>query len=173
MFTLEAFGDKLFFGETGFLKGIWRADADGSNEQFLHTTQVPLDMAFDPVESKLYVGALDEIVRINSDGSDFQVVRSQLQSDAEQVEVDYQGRKLYWVENWGNVIRRSNLDGSNVETFLTASEAGNPDLDIYGLTIVYESEPIPSLSGWGLMGMAVLVVSAALVVITRRRLFYE
>ncbi len=74
--------------------------------------------------------------------------------------VDYQWRKLYWADNVSRVIQRSNLDGSNVENFVTASDVGNPDFDIRGLTIVYNQKPIPTLSQWSLFTMAI-VVSAA------------
>ncbi len=167
--TLEAVGDDLFLGAGGggMLKGIWRADADGSNEQYLQPSPQPLDMAHDPVENKLYWAAYTQgINRMNTDGTGFEQVVS-VASHGVQVVVDSRARKVYWGDRNAKVIRRSNLDGSNVEDFVTASDVGNPNFDIAGLTIV--SPPrIPTLSGWGLMAMAVLLVGAGLVLLRKQ-----
>jgi hypothetical protein len=50
---------------------------------------------------------------------------------------------------------------------LTASDVGNPNFDIAGLTIVYSSVPIPTLSGWGLMAIAAILLGAGLFVLRR------
>ena len=165
--TLEAVGDDLFFGAGGImLKGIWRADADGSNEQYLHVTSEPLDLAYDPVENKIYVAGITEISRLNADGTGIQVLFQPL--SAGQIVVDSLTRKMYWAERGARVIRRSNLDGSNVEDFVTASDVGNPNLDIRGLTIVYNSTPIPTLSVWGLMAMTAILLGAGLIVLRKQ-----
>jgi len=149
LFTLEAFGSDLYFGAGGTMaKGIWRADADGSNEQFLHFSGAPNDLAHDPVENILYVAAIGGIYRMNVDGTDFQriVLLPQWAVDDSyptQVVVDVRERKLYWADQMAKVIQRSDLDGSNVEDFVTAADAGNPNWDIVGLTIVYSSTPAP------------------------------
>jgi len=136
--TLEALGDDLFFGAGGgMFKGIWRADADGSNEQYLHLSGQPFDMAHDPVENKLYLATIEGIYRLNPDGTGFQKIGDT--GSAPLIVVDSRARKVYW-GGFGR-IRRSNLDGSNMEDFVTPSDAGNPNLDIRGLTIVY-SDPV-------------------------------
>ena len=166
---LLALGDDLYLGSSGGLpKGIWRADADGSNEQLMHTSGAPTDAAYDPVENKLYVAAFDKIVRLNPDGSGFEVVLN-LQNDVQQVEVDYRGRKLYWVDRDAQAIsriQRSNLDGSNVEDFV--SNVGDPIAGIGGLAIVYNSTPIPTLPGSRLVTLAVLLLGAGVVVLKMR-----
>ncbi len=139
LLTVEAVGDDLFFGAGAFMgKGIWRADPDGSNEQYLHLSGQPFDLAHDPVENKLYLATIDAIYRINPDGTGFQEI---VPTRAEHIVVDSRSRRLYWAKTARKVIQRSNLDGSNVEDFITASDVGNPNLDIRGLTIVY-SEPV-------------------------------
>jgi len=148
LFALEALGEDLFFCAGGImLKGIWRADADGSNEQFLHGSGESTDMAHDPLENKLYLADIAGIVRLNPDGSGFQEIVHLPDTGVDQVVVDSRGRKLYWVVNYAKVIRRSNLDGSNVEVFVTASDVGNPNFDIRGLTIVYSFTPLPEPNG--------------------------
>jgi hypothetical protein len=175
LFTLEAFGDDLFFGGGGTMaKGVWRADADGSNEQFLHSSSQPMDLAHDPVENKLYLASIAAIYRLNPDGTGFEQVL-QLPgwqaglSRPDQVVVDSRARKLYWADGQLRVIQRSNLDGSNVEDFVTATDVGNPNFDIRGLTIVNHSIQLPALSGWGRMAMGVVLLGAGLVVLRKRR----
>jgi len=176
LFTLEALGDEVFFGGGLTMgKGIWRADADGSNEQYVHQSGAPMDLAHDPVENKLYLATIDAIVRLNPDGTGFEEIVwlpawQQLNSGPEQVVVDSKARKLYWADRTAKVIQRSNLDGSNVEDFVTASDAENPNFDIRGLTIVYTPPPpIPTLSSWGLMVMGLLLVACAALILRRRR----
>ncbi len=174
LLTLEAVGEDLFFGAGGVMaKGVWRADADGSKEQFLHTTSQPIDLAYDPVENKVYCAGIDAIFRMNPDGSGFQVVVflpawQQLNSGPDHVVVDSRTRKLYWADRTAKVIQRSNLDGSNTEDFVTASDVDNPSLDISGLTIVYSSQPIPTLSSWGLVAMGAVLIGIGVVVIKKR-----
>jgi len=167
--TLETVRNDLFFGASGvMLKGIWRADADGSNEQFLRAT-LAADLAYDPVENKLYVAAYEAIVRINTDGTGFQEILAYPTIDcANQVVVDAQSRKVYW--GCANVIGRANLDGSNVEDFVTASDVVNPNFDLQGLTIVYSSTPIPTLSGLSLIVMGSILLGAGIFVLRKRRL---
>jgi len=170
LLTLEAVGDQLFFGDGGGMgKGIWRADADGSNEQYLFESGEPMDLAHDPVENKLYLATIDAIYRMNPDGTGFQeIVPPSEAGSPSQVVVDFRARKVYWADPTAKVIQRSNLDGSNVEDFVTASDVENPNFDIRGLTIVYNSTPIPTLSGWGLMAMTVFLLASALFVLKRR-----
>ncbi len=149
LFTIEAFGDELFFASGGAMaKGVWRADPDGSNEQFLHTTSQPMDLAYDLVESKLYIGTINAVDRMNLDGTGFEIIVD-LQRHADQIVVDARGRKVYWATQSFKVIQRANLDGSNVEDFVTASDVGNPNFDILGLTIVYGSSTPHPNSGTG------------------------
>jgi len=167
--ALEGIGGDLFFATQGSPKGVWRADADGSNETLLNGNMLPYDLAFDPVEKKIYVGDIQRIDRLNTDGTGFEFVVEHLNSDAEHVEVDYTARKLYWVDRDSNGvsrIQRSNLDGSNVEVFV--SGVGNSIVGVGGLTIVYPPPPIPTLSGWGVMAMTVLILSAGLFVLKKR-----
>jgi len=171
---LEAFGDELFFGAAGMMsKGVWRADAGGANAQFLHVTSQPMDLAYDPVDKKLYIAAIDAIFRMNLDGTAFETFLKlpqwlALESGPEEVVVDSRARKVYWGDRTAKVIQRSNLDRSNVEDFVTVSDVANPNLEIAGLTIVYTYIPIPTLSFWGLMAMGVLLLGAGLVVLRKQ-----
>jgi len=168
--TIEAIGDNVYFGASGVMtKGIWRADADGSNEQFLHGAPSPQDLGCDPVENKLYL-ATEAIYRMNTDGTGFEQIFKPpaLQSLATEIVIDSRRRKVYWAS--GNVIQRANLDGSNVEGFVTAIDVGNPNFDVQGLTIVYTYTPIPTLSGLGLVVMGSILLGTGIFVLRKRRL---
>jgi hypothetical protein len=167
LLTVEGIGDDLFLGADGNMgKGVWRADADGSNEQFLRTTEEPVDLAYDPVEDKLYLTTVSDMVRLNTDGSGYQVIVFGAVSD--HVAVDYQGRKVYWMPRGNRRIQRADLDGSNIEDFVTHNDVGNPNFNPQGLTIVYNTTPMPTLSGWGLMVMSALLLALGMVLLTRR-----
>ncbi len=168
VFAMEPVGDVLFLATGGGLpKALWRADADGSNAQFLHNTGAPFDLAYDPIEDKLYAGVLNEVVRINADGTNYQVVVPPATDDVEHVEVDVRGRKLYWVKTSSKVIRRSNLDGANAEDFVTAADVGNPNFTPEGLTIV-DSPPIPAVSDWGMVVTVLLILGFGVVILKKR-----
>jgi hypothetical protein len=145
-------------------KGVWRADPDGGNEVYFQEPGFgigPADFAYDTVEDKLYAGGQGGIRRMNRDGSAYQVLFFDF--DADQIEVDYHGRKIYWVS--GN-IQRSNLDGSGVEDFVTGSEVGN--FNIGGLTIIYSSEPIPATSVWGVIATGAVIVAVGAGILKKR-----
>jgi hypothetical protein len=146
--SLLSFGNNLFFGSTGTLpNGIWRADADLSNEQLINqNASDPQDLAYDPVEKTIYVAEIDGVFRMNLDGTGYQAVVSG--NTVHHLAVDSRSRKLYWIDGSNEVIWRSNLDGSNVETFLDANQAGNQKLNLGGLTIV-DSPNIPTMSQSG------------------------
>jgi low density lipoprotein receptor-related protein 5/6 len=165
-----AVGDDLYLGSSSSLpKGIWRANADGSNEQLLHTGGAPTDAAYDPIENKLYVATGDDIYRLNPDGSGFEsVIPTSQNRYMEYAVVDSRGRRLYWTNTVARAIQRSNLDGSNVQDFVTAIDVGNPNFELRGLTIVYNSSPIPAVSGCGLMTTAALLLGLGLVVLRKR-----
>jgi len=163
---LEAFGDDLFFGAGLTLqKGIWRSDPDGFNEQFLRQTGQPFDLAYDPVDSKLYVLNIEGLVRMNLDGTGFENLLFLQASDSDHLIVDGLGGKLYWTYR-GEKIQRSNLDGSNVEDFVSATQI--PDADLLGLTIVYTPPPIPALSWGAFWLLAVFLVASAAIVLRKR-----
>ncbi len=161
----EVFRSDVFFGAGGTMqKGVWRAEEDGSNELFLTVTPQPFDLAYDSQEEKIYVATADNILRLSADGSDVvaQVIQ-QLDAPADHVEVDVQSRKVYWASRQSKVIRRCNLDGTNVEDFVTALDVGNPNFEIRGLTIVGPPR-VPALSTWGFVVSITFILTAGTIV---------
>ena len=116
----------------GVQKGIWRANLDGTNRQFLLGIEGQgRSIKVDGVGRKIYwteqmfLGAVwvGGIRRANLDGSD---VETLLQGRYKwRLALDIAGGKMYWTEsiNPGNIpgadgIRRANFDGSDIETII-------------------------------------------------------
>ncbi len=161
---LLAVGEDLYiWGSLAADKGLYRADADGSNEQLLYEGTVPTSAAYDPVENRVYVAAEILIFRINTDGTGYQeIVQTPIGPPNMIVAIDSSSRKLYWTDSVRRVIQRSNLDGSNIETFLTASEAGNLQLDLRGLTVVLPPS-IPASSAWSMIVFGIVILLSGIV----------
>jgi hypothetical protein len=99
-------------------------------------------LALDPVEGKLYwsIPEGDErIMRMNIDGTGLEVV---LEEDggfsAAGIALDVGSRKIYWTDPEGGVIRRANLDGSEIETLVMGLD------DPRGIALSLAPVPEPS-----------------------------
>ncbi len=164
-----AIGNDLYLsGYGGVLKGLWRADADGSNEQLLvDEVAPPTSMAYDPVDDKIYVATGDHVYRMNRDGSSFQWILIFPEIAPVHIALDYQARKLYWASGGNDAIRRSDFSGANAEHFLNVGESGNPNLQIRGLTIV-QPPIVPAISAWGLLATGTAIVGMSILVLRSR-----
>ena len=107
---------------------IQRANFDGSELETITPAGImdPISIALDPSNNHMYWsqragGALVGIHRANMDGSSAQLIVSQ-SGTTTQVALDLAAQKVYWVRNGS--IRRANLDGSNVEDYLTSLTGG-------------------------------------------------
>ena len=120
--AVDAVGGKLYWTEktsdtTGKIKS---ANLDGSNTQLVEDlTSLPLDIAFDAVNGKLYVAnAWGKVQRLNVDGSGFQPDLITNLDTPRNLVVDVATDKLYWTEKTGQStgrIRSAHLDGTNVQ----------------------------------------------------------
>jgi low density lipoprotein receptor-related protein 5/6 len=115
--------EKIYFGDVGHDK-IRRCDFNGFNIEELVTTGLSAvgSIAIDRTGGKMYWAdwpeATAHIRRSNLDGSDVEVIHSGL-SGPYGVALDVTAGKLYWTEFSANMVRRSNLDGTNVEDLIT------------------------------------------------------
>ena len=108
--------------------GLYRANLDGSNKQ--HVLEVGIyntsDSAIDGIGGKIYWTNRESrspgpgLFRVNLDGSNIEVV-ARSNDSIRRFELDTVGRKIYWIGS--KAIRRSNLDGSNVESFYVHGRA--------------------------------------------------
>lgn len=149
---------------------IRRANLDGSNVENLVTgiLATPRGLALDLSGGKLYwvERAFGKIQRANLDGSGVEDLVTGLNFPLA-LSLELVGRKMYWTESIPDIylngaIRRANLDGSSVETLI--SGLGAPA----GIAHV-EPPPVPTISDWGLVAMALLVMTLGTIMIRRQR----
>ena len=120
--AVDATDGKLYWAEkTGKRTGrIRRANLDGTNVHLLKDlTSVPLDIALDTVNNKLYLtNAWGKVQRLNLDGSNFQPNLITGLQMPNHLALDVTRGKIYWTEQTSDStgkIQRANLEGTNVE----------------------------------------------------------
>ncbi|UCH85524.1 MAG: T9SS type A sorting domain-containing protein [Candidatus Latescibacterota bacterium] len=115
--------EKIYFGDTGHDK-IRRCDLSGFNIEELVTTGCSAvgSIAIDRTGGKMYWAdwpeATAHIRRSDLDGSNIEVIHTGL-SGPYGVALDVPSGKLYWTEFSAGLVRRSNLNGTNIEDLIT------------------------------------------------------
>ena len=115
--VLDVMRGKLYWAEqTSNTTGkIQRANLDGSNVQLIkELTSVPLGLAIDAANSKLYLtNGWGKVQRLSSDGSNFEPNFITDLDSPEGIAVDIARGKLYWTET--NGIKCGDLSGEDVQ----------------------------------------------------------
>jgi low density lipoprotein receptor-related protein 5/6 len=109
---------------------IRTAMLDGSNDDLVRSTEFHAGLAIDRVNGKVYwtTSILDvegDILRSNLDGSGVEVVVTGEGKPAG-LALDIERGKMYWTDYVLDVIRRSDLDGSNIEEIYAVGSNRNP-----------------------------------------------
>src|ERR1043165_274526 len=120
---------------------IRRANLDGTTPEFVGSTPFHRGLALDNVNSKIYwttsiTPSTGRIMKSNLDGSSPQVVVSSPAASFKpgNLALDLTGGKIYWTDQILNSVRRSNLDGTNIQDLLVTA-LGSPKgitLDLAG-----------------------------------------
>ncbi len=125
-------GGKVYWGDQ-LAEGIERADLDGSNREPVVSTAFHRGIAIDAANGKIYwtrdiTMFRGDIRRANFDGTSQQIVVSTLLPEFKPsaIALDIPGGKIYWTDYVVDVVQRSNLDGSNIETLFSAGANKNP-----------------------------------------------
>lgn len=115
----DPLADKMYWSnrEDHFIK---RVNADGSGVETIHDTPIanPAGFSVDLAGSKMYWADEDRILRANFDGSDMETIVSNPYDFISATALDVDNSKIYWAAG-NRFIRRSNLDGSNVEQLIS------------------------------------------------------
>ena len=117
---------KIYIGDQGMDEGmpaaLLRANLDGSGQETLINTGFHAGLALDTVNGKIYWSTSDttvkgKILRSNLDGTGVEVVVTSLDSQFKPagVAVDPVGGRVYWTDYVVDVVRRANLDGSDMQ----------------------------------------------------------
>jgi DNA-binding beta-propeller fold protein YncE len=124
--------NRLYWGDQ-VANYIGVANLDGSNPQLLIEVPFHRGLTVDPVNEKLYWSTSDtmfkgRIQRCNLDGTNMQTVVSSQQSEFKpaSIAIDPDGGKIYWTDYVVDVVRRSNLDGTEIEDLWYAGANFNP-----------------------------------------------
>jgi DNA-binding beta-propeller fold protein YncE len=127
--VVDPAGGKIYWGDSS-TPGIYRANLDGSNPALWIATNFAGGLFIDLDHGKLYwtsldgVGTTRVIERANLNGSlPENLVAGEEPAD---VAVDPAGGKVYWTDFVGDAVKRSNLNGSNVETLYPVGANLNP-----------------------------------------------
>ncbi len=105
-------------------RGVFKMEAKTGERRAViaETVNDPGDLAFDPVEQKIYWidRATLKIQRANLEGTGIEDVILDDLDDPGNLTLDPVGRKLYWWDAEPGQFARANLDGTEVETLPTA-----------------------------------------------------
>ena len=151
---------------------IWRGNLDGTGAvEIITDADEPYYMALDRAAGQIYWTNYgnNTIGRANLDGSSREVLFPGLADRPIGIALDPATEKLYWTINSGEV-QRANLDGTGLETVLTTA-AGTWDIAILqqipnmGVVPV----PAPASSAWGLLILALTILSAITIVFAGKR----
>lgn len=114
----DPLADKIYWSHyyDHFIK---RVNADGSGVETIHETAIanPGGFSVDLVNSKIYWADDYRLLRANYDGSAMETIADNPYDYIYATALDVNNSKIYWVEG-NRFIKRSNLDGTNVEQLL-------------------------------------------------------
>lgn len=123
---------KFYWGDQT-LGTMNRANLDGSGAEVLFSTQFHRGLAIDYANGKMYWDTSisqfkGEVWRCNLDGSSREVVVSSLDErfKPNKLALDIAGGKIYWTDYVVDVVQRSNLDGTGIETLYVPPFNRNP-----------------------------------------------
>ena len=130
--AVDVEGEKVYWGGKQ-PDGIFRANLDGTGDEVLiqrqESTNIPYDIAIDPRGGTMYFTDrfANDIFRANLDGTNVQVLvdgptggaAASAGPQPRGLAIDFENNKLYWADEFDRVIRRSNLDGTDIEDVLT------------------------------------------------------
>ena len=165
--ALDPAAGKMYWTET-FTDGIWRADLNGLGREALITTGLerPSGIALDIGAGKMYwtETVVDRIQRANLDGSDMETILTTGKWSPDGVAIDTSAGMIYWTMPFvEGRIDRATLDGLNVETVV--SDLQSPR----GIALNTGTDPIPTSSVWGLIVLALTMLTAGTLLASRRR----
>ncbi len=134
---IDSAAGKFYWGDQT-AETIERADLDGNNRELVIFTPFHRGLAIDSAGGKVYWSTSitmfrGDIRRSNFDGSnlEFVVTTTLPEFKPSAIALDLAGGKIYWTDYVVDVVQRSNLDGSNIQTLYSVGSNRNPG----GLTL--------------------------------------
>ena len=119
--ALDLTGGKMYWLDDNFNR-ISRADLDGSNVEEIIVMDVEVvttwSLAIDEPARKLYWSDDYRVMRADLDGLNIEEVVAKVETSPRGIDLDTEHGKLYWADFTAKAIRRSNLNGSDIEEVL-------------------------------------------------------
>lgn len=143
---VDAAGGKLYWIDVNNSL-IQSANLDGSNVQTVASVN-GWAIEIDPANQRIFWAKSNSIGVVNMNGTGLQTLVAG-QTWADGIALDVANGKMYWADRIADVVRRANLDGTNVETLVQ-----NAGLDtILDVSLELPTGPCPA--GWANYGVGV------------------
>jgi hypothetical protein len=130
--ALDVAGGKMYWGDQ-VRNELRRANLDGSDQQLLRSTAFHRGIAIDATNGKVYWSTSDtflkgEILRCNLNGTGLETVISSFDAEFKPsaIALDVAGGKVYWTDYVVDVVRRGNLNNTNIQTLFFVGANLNP-----------------------------------------------
>jgi DNA-binding beta-propeller fold protein YncE len=130
--AVDSGGGKLYWGDQT-LGTMNRANLDGSGQEVMFSTAFHRGLAIDALNGKMYWTTSisqfkGEIWRANLDGSNREIMMPALADEFKpnKIALDVAGGKIYWTDYVVDIVRRSNLNGTGIETLYVPPFNRNP-----------------------------------------------
>jgi DNA-binding beta-propeller fold protein YncE len=130
--AVDPVGGKIYWGDQSAFE-LRRANLDGTNNELLRSTAFHRGIALDTVNGKVYWSTSEtllkgKILRCNLDGPQLETVVESLDPEFKPaaIALDIAGGKVYWTDYVVDVVRRANLDGTNIDSLYTVGANHNP-----------------------------------------------
>jgi hypothetical protein len=130
--ALHISAGKMYWGDQ-VSNFIYRANLDGTNVEPVVSTPFHRGIAIDDFNDKIYWSTSitllkGEIKRANLDGTQIETVVSSLDPEFKPsaIDLDVLSGKIYWSDYVVDVVRRSNLNGTNIENLYVVGANHNP-----------------------------------------------
>ena len=146
---IDAENKKIYWSDQSHNQ-IGRANLDGSGQTFIIASPCSANVGFfctaggniaiDPVKRKLYWTTaycsdascsspstfLGDIRRSDLDGANIETVVTAVGRPAS-IQIDPIGKKIYWTDDVNDIVRRANLDGTQVDDLFVVGKNNNPN----------------------------------------------
>ena len=130
--AVDPIGGKIYWGDQTAAE-LRRANLDGSNNELLRSTAFHRGIALDTLNGKVYWSTSNtlfkgDILRCNLDGTMLQTVVTSNDTEFKPgaIALDIAGGKVYWTDYVVDVVRRANLNGTNIDTLYFVGANHNP-----------------------------------------------
>lgn len=138
--ALDVAGGKMYWGDQ-VRNELRRANLDGSGQQLLRSTAFHRGVAIDAINGKVYWSTSEtmlkgQILRCNLNGTGLETVISSFDAEFKPsaIALDVAGGKVYWTDYVVDVVRRGNLNNTDIQTLFFIG----PDLNLNPRGIVLD-----------------------------------